>query len=88
MTNRGNEPAFPKIAHQYFNGQSVTWADGTAGMTIREYFAGLALQRCFLLESMTNSDVHRHETSYEILAEMSVKFADALIEELSKPINP
>ena len=50
---------------------------GDTGLTKREYFAAMAMQGISANASLTS-------TSFEKIAEWSVKQADALIEELNK----
>lgn len=75
----GNEPAFPMV-----NELGMVHAPG---LTIRQYFAGLAMNGM-----LANSDLLRHgskkhssdKTIFPSYAEDAVKMADALIAELNK----
>ena len=67
----GKQEAFG-FAAQLNNGESIY----SAGLTKREYFAGLAMQ------GMAASDL-----TYEDIAHDSVKMADAILAELDKPKN-
>ena len=70
----GNEPinAFlnPRTKENAFN----------SGITKREYFAGLAMQGLLTIDVEINGNT----TFWKWIAEQSVKYADALLEELSK----
>ena len=75
--NRGDEPAMPT---QYMDFQPSTGIqvvrEQTFGLTIREHFAGLAMQGLL-------SDPNRNGTNAQF-AYSAVKMADALISELAK----
>lgn len=65
------------------NASAFPYVTSTArcpGITIRAYFAGLAMEGICASESQSYS----HETADDI-AESAVKLADALIEEPNKP---
>lgn len=67
---KGNEPAFSKAAFYH----TVGGADGPqVGLTKREYFAALAMQGF-----VSNTQIGIHE-----IANLSVKIAEALIEQLN-----
>ncbi len=80
--SRGNEPAYPAIETQPrdigHHGNYVTIADtySTGGMTLREHYAGLAMQGLLAGGSSGQSTA--------TLAACSVACADALIAELER----
>ena len=51
--------------------------EGSSGLTVRQYFAGLAMQACIASENFA-------EARLDELAEDAVALADALIAELEK----
>jgi hypothetical protein len=67
----GEKRAFPADAHTHTDG----------GLTKREYFAGLAMQ--------TIASKKNHEIDHDFIrtARISIKLADALLEELEKKKN-
>ena len=73
MTDRANEPAYPALESISGNGESRYPA---GGLTIREHFAGLAMQGI-----RAASNVH---VGCDIVAEIAVKQADALIAALNQ----
>jgi hypothetical protein len=73
MTN-ANDPAFPQTT----NGSNLTDALIPAGLSKREWFAGLAMQG--FVTSLGSSLT----TTHEMIAEWSVDVADKLIAELAK----
>lgn len=85
MSNKitGNEPVTGLAAHKVPDGLSLKWRNGTPGLTIRQYYAGLALQGMLAYN-------HRPDAGgWEEIAKQSVIAADHLIEELNKqPIPP
>lgn len=82
--SRGNEPAYPgeyMVSVPNMSPMSVGRKLITAharGMTLREHFAGLAMQG--LLGAVTD----KRNMTHSFYAEQAVKAADALIAELSK----
>ena len=76
MTTRANEPAFPDLTRIESDGNDFT-ALCRGGLTIREHFAGLAMQG--LLACM-NTDTAPSTT----IATWAVDHADALLAELAK----
>ena len=73
----GNEKAFPLIGEGMGANQ---------GMTMREYFAAKAMQG--LLSIYDNNEQNPtvpNESNVKYMAALSVKAADALLAELSKP---
>lgn len=73
MTTDGNKPAYP---YEELNGDRTTYQDHF-GMTLREHYAGLAMQG-----AITNP-AYEHWT-VEQVAELAVRQADALIAALNK----
>lgn len=63
-----------KLDKQAFPGQFA--GSNKPGMTMREYYAGLAMQG--LIQSMDDT------TPFEVIARDAVEAADALIEEMNK----
>lgn len=57
----------------------------TAGLTKREYFAGLAMQGLIANDC---GDWEEEENPIEEMAMYSVEYADALLAELNKPVTP
>ena len=74
----GNEPAFPEMIFVQ-SGEALEYCTvhSYAGLTKRQYFAGLAMQGLLSCES----------TTFECANENAIRCADALLEELSKPIE-
>lgn len=70
MSKIANTPAFPIQKAQYTDAYG-----GHPGMTLRQHYAGLALQGLVASNG---------ELGYRIAAEQSVQHADALIAELEK----
>lgn len=77
----GNEPVTPVVlpGHVYGDGSSELPYAKHDGLTIRQYFAGLAMQGL-----CANSVPGPHHKS-DFLAMEAVQYADALIAELNKP---
>lgn len=73
----GNEPTFARIA----SSQNGTKVGPQEGLTIRQYYAGLAMQGL-----CANSIPGQHH-AFPFLANEAVQYADALIAELNKPTN-
>lgn len=74
-----NDPAYPiniPEGHTLVNGIPGN------GLTKREYFAGLAMQAVAKVTS------YNGRLQYDHAAELSVAMADALIEQLNKPVTP
>lgn len=69
-----NEPAFPATCTQY-DSDHEPYVTSVSGMTLRQYYAGLAMQG--LLSGP-------HSYDFEGCAIDSVRYADALLAELSK----
>lgn len=73
MADRGKQYAFARNGYEFTDGEIVT---PHQGLTIREYFAGIALQGLL---------VDRNSfTKPETVADIAVDFADALIKRLEK----
>ncbi|MDR0295172.1 MAG: hypothetical protein LBH91_03140 [Prevotellaceae bacterium] len=72
----GNETAYPII--------EFADSTNTCGVTKREYFAGLAMQgllsNCVTIVNAEATD----EGDFKAISRDAVKFADAMLEELSK----
>ncbi len=83
----GNELVHPDIVteperdKQYSATYGNVYSHG--GITIRQHFASLAMQG--LLVRYKIDERYGNSASYPMVAEMAVKEADALIEELNKP---
>lgn len=73
MTNKDN-PAFPAKKQMHDSEGNYLFTDSYSGMSLREYFAGLAMQG-FCSDGSTRTD---------IIPSLSVGIADALIAELNK----
>lgn len=73
MTDRGKDYAFARNGYEFTDGEIIT---PHQGLTIREYFAGIALQG---LLGSPNPRMNR-----ETVADIAVDFADALIKRLEK----
>ena len=73
MSTRANEPAYPVVD------QTGERFQNEPGLTIREHFAGLAMQGLLVA-----SDPH-DTSSPATVAEWSVSYADALISALALP---
>lgn len=71
---RANQPAFP-LAWTEINAHGVEFPMIEGGMTLREYYAGLAMQGLLAGEP---------DLRYSLAAQQSVAHADALIAELAK----
>ena len=100
MTSCGNESAFPEIGTECDESEKCHRVYSTGGMTIRTYAAIKAMQGIMNNHSckMTDAQIeageeivtesgHREKCpygSYDGVAEEAVRFADALIAELSK----
>lgn len=77
MTKPENPPAFPQTIDDMGTMRSVT-----EGMTLRDYFAGQALQGFFAHErSIRGSE---RDDWYEGTAIMAYRFSDAMLAERSK----
>lgn len=76
MSHNAYESAFPIPAYEDIRGD---YHNPTAGLTKREYFAGLAMQGLA-------ANAHDSLASWDgqQTAECAVKFADALLAELAK----
>lgn len=75
--SRGNESAFS--TSPTFDSDGRTCDSGNTGLSIREYYAGLAMSGI-----MANADLAPiHD--FESAAARAVEMADALIEALNKP---
>lgn len=79
MKTDGNEPAYPtQMWDQEM--KEATWIDG--GLTKREHFAAMAMQG--LIGCSDKLATARGQTLGERVSELSVYYADALIEALNK----
>ena len=83
MKITGNESAYPIISEEVqsvYTDQPATLIECLSqGLTIRQHFAGLAMQGL-----LANSSLTTHKASYKLLAEKSIGTADALIAKLNK----
>lgn len=70
--SRANQPAFP-----------AQWRLEGDGLSVREYFAAMAMQG-WLAKNGTDNYANGHLSC----ATESVRWADALITELAKPVSP
>jgi hypothetical protein len=79
----GEQAAFPRPASEYTAGGTLPDGNdavqGQRGMTFREWLAGVALQ------GLVARPLVDLGASVKDRAEVAVAYADALIEELSKP---
>lgn len=71
-----SKPAFPLLVNRVWNGHVVPdfYAEG---MTLREYYAGLAMQ------GMLCGDIHITK-DFDFIIKKSIEYADTLIAELEK----
>lgn len=76
--SRSNEAAFPFPSFQGPN--AVEW--GSPGLSVREHFAGLAMQGLAAIYPQGGEFFDQH------IATGAVRIADALIAELAKPAAP
>lgn len=77
MIENKNQPAFPVLELKQL-GDKMLLDCAAAGLSKREYFAGLAMQGL-----VSNPDIKFSSTA-ENFAKYSVEIADALLAELSK----
>ena len=79
MSAQGDRPAFPTKAVETWDHQVERWLTSQAsqGMTLREHFAGLAMQGLLAANDLTPGGRY-----YENMAEDAVKFTDALLKAL------
>lgn len=77
--------AFPISRGHFAPDGKMMSADWTPGMTLRQYYAGQALAG-FTANTGNVAHVFRSgdEANSEVLARLSVRYADALIAELAK----
>jgi len=81
----GNEPAFSKAAFYHPDGGVDSPQEG---MSIRQYYAGLAMQG--LVANPQHRKIYQGESYLmpsEVYAEQAVSLANALIKELNKPLT-
>jgi hypothetical protein len=76
MIDKTGGPAFPTNAVLNEDGSIYQWPE--SGMTLRDWFAGQALM------SMLSQPDKITDSTYAKAAELSYKFADAMIEEREK----
>ena len=74
MNDRANEPAYP--AHELLQDRDGNYTmQATGGLTIREHFAGLAMQGIVAAQESTDPPK---------VAEFALQYADALIAALNQ----
>ena len=78
----GNEPINPIFGESgYCSTLDVINDNDAKGLTLRQYYAGLAMQSlCHQFDTSKKLD-----DAFEVAAKWSLKIADALIKELNKP---
>lgn len=81
--SRGNEPAYP-APNGTVNGNGDYCAPDFPGMTLREHFAGLAMQGIMANPSGEPKGDFELEHFAKVVATMAVRHADALLAELTK----
>ena len=90
MSNNAQQAAFPKQKQILGSGEDYHEIPGADGLTKREYFAAMAMQGMVanpaIMEALTSSQLIKGNGA-ERVAEVSVQYADALLNELSKS-NP
>lgn len=67
------------------NGDRLEYVSAQDGMTLREYFAGLAMQAAAGRQDAVAASVQEIPALMEVIARQAVALADALIAELAKP---
>ena len=78
-----NKPAFPVQGFSFDHKGETLCYKPEPGITIREHYAGLAMQG--MLGGDYEEGAHwRHDSTYDTFAENAVCMADALIAELEK----
>lgn len=82
--SRADESAFPEIKTETDSDDCKVWHDvhSTGGMTIREYFAGLAMQG--LLASDVINDYKTTGFGVDQITALAIEHADHLLAELEK----
>jgi hypothetical protein len=58
--------------------------DESPGITLRQHYAGLALQGLLAAPDITTRGARTVDEEYQMIADLAVKFADALLQSLSK----
>lgn len=81
MTTRGNASTYPVVTRMIQDGNGYK-PEVTGGITIREHFAGLAMQGIVANPNFFGSIFQQHPLA---AAEFAAKAADGLIAELDKP---
>lgn len=76
-----NDPAFPSPTDRAPTGEVNAWAE--PGMSLRAYFAGLAMQG--LSSNPFSSEACKAICGDASISKASIELADALIEALNKP---
>lgn len=89
MSNRNNGgPAFPvddlQIAGIGPSSLNVGGAPAWAGMSLRDWFAGLALQGMLANTDAEDERAHRTGSLAPVVAENAYQFADAMIAERNR----
>lgn len=82
--SRANDAAYPVNTTNESNPGAF---EPHFGLTLREHFAGLAMQGILANEASANFAPRVHGAHVDI-AGAAVKMADALLAELSKPVTP
>jgi hypothetical protein len=89
MIDNKDTPAFPTITWEQLNNGTFVQVTESAGLTKREYFAGLAMQgllSCIEMQRWLQTDPRYTGQNFaKVVAINATEFADALIEQLSKP---
>lgn len=84
----GEQPAFPVTGNMIDGKTGYPYSVSSEGMTKREYFAAKAMQAFIGSDWREVDGESMKDFNYDTYAEWSVKAADALLAELSKPIKP
>lgn len=85
MSTLANEPAFPEQT-EILDPRATGWSM-RRGMTMRQYYAGLAMQGILANQPLMLKiwEHHKGESGAEAVASEAIGAADALLAELSKP---
>ncbi|MFN7611072.1 MAG: hypothetical protein ACK5QX_09095 [bacterium] len=75
-------PAFPIPEQQFTDGVMIVSKQGADGMSIRDWFAGRAMQAFY--SSFDARDAHTEETDLRADAEIFYRIVDAMLAERAK----
>jgi hypothetical protein len=79
----GNEPAMPIVEDINYEGKVVAEMQ-YSGLTIRQHFAAMAMQGLLSIYDANGQGLVPNEDNVKYMAKLSLKAADALINELNK----